>query len=65
MKRCHALRGALGLLDWEDASAADLRRLLLRAAFSPAFLRPAEGRRFLAHLFTLEARPQPDALIYH
>ena len=57
MKRCHTARGALRLLDFEDGSIADLKRLLLRAAFSPAFLRPAEGRRFLAHLFTLEACP--------
>lgn len=50
------MRGALALLDWADASIADLRRLLLRAAFAPAFLRAADGRRFLAHLFTLDAR---------
>ena len=55
------MRGALALLDWADASITDLRRLLLRAAFAPAFLRAADGRRFLGHLFTLDARPH-DAL---
>ena len=55
MKRCHALRGALPLLDFEDEeSIGDLKRLLLRAAFSPAFLRPPEGRRFLSSLFSLQ-----------
>ena len=55
MKRCHALRGALPLLDFDDeASIGDLKRLLLRAAFSPAFLRPPEGRRFLSSLFSLQ-----------
>ena len=55
------MRGALALLDWRDASIADLRRLLLRAAFAPAFLRAADGRRFLAHLFTLDVRAPPVA----
>lgn len=48
------MRTALGLLDFEDESIGDLKRLLLRAAFSPTFLRCREGRRYLAHLFTLE-----------
>ena len=56
MKRCAAMRCALDLLDFQDASIGDLKRLLLRAAFCPAFLRAAEGRRFLAHLFTLDVR---------
>jgi hypothetical protein len=50
------MKDALALLDFGDASIADLRRLLLRAAFAPAFLRPAEGRRFLSHLLTLDVR---------
>ena len=56
IKRCAGMRSALDLLDFQDASIGDLKRLLLRAAFSPAFLRAAEGRRFLAHLFTLDVR---------
>ncbi|KAK9830117.1 hypothetical protein WJX72_009857 [[Myrmecia] bisecta] len=54
VKRCHAIRTALPLLDFDDPSIADLKRLLLRATFSPAFLRPSEGRRFLSFLFTLQ-----------
>jgi hypothetical protein len=50
---------ALALLDYDDASIADLERLLLRAAMSPAFLRLQEGRRFLAYLFTLEVASLP------
>jgi len=54
VKRCHAVRGALELFDYEDeASIMGLRQLLLRAAFAPAFLRSSEGRRFLSALFTL------------
>lgn len=55
MKRCHALRGALELFDYDDPSIGSLKQLLLRAAFAPPFLRAAEGRRFLSHLFTLHA----------
>ena len=49
------MRAALGLLDFEDGSIADVRDLLVRAMFAPAFLRCSEGRRFLSHLFTLQA----------
>ena len=55
MKRCYAMRKALALLDFASASIADVKRLLLRTAFLPAFLRVGEGRKFLAYLFTLEA----------
>ena len=64
VKRCHALREALTLLDFDDESIDDIRRYLLRAAFSPAFLRVAEGRRFIGFLFTLHpqmVRPPPAA----
>ena len=54
VKRCHAMRKALELFDFDDPSIGDLKRLLLRASFAPAFLRCAEGRRFLAFLFTLQ-----------
>lgn len=54
VKRCHSMRAALALFDFDDPSIADVKRLLLRAAFAPPFLRAAEGRRFLAHLFTLQ-----------
>ena len=54
MKRCHSMREALALLDFEDESIADVRDLLVRAMFAPAFLRCSEGRRFLSYLFTLQ-----------
>jgi hypothetical protein len=54
VKRCYAMRKGLELLDFEDGSIVDLKRLLLRAAFSPAFLRSKEGRRYLAFLFVLD-----------
>ena len=54
VKRCYSMRKALALLDFDSESIADVKRLLLRAAFLPAFLRNSEGRRFLAYLFTLE-----------
>lgn len=55
VKRCHAIRHGLDLLDYEDEeSIVHLKRLLLKATFCPAFLRCSEGRRFLAHLFRLQ-----------
>ena len=57
------MREALALLDFEDASIADVRDLLVRAMFAPAFLRCNEGRRFLSFLFSLQVQLQ-DARIY-
>ncbi|GAB4819198.1 hypothetical protein N2152v2_006244 [Parachlorella kessleri] len=54
VKRCHAMRTALQLFDFEDPSIADVKLLLLRAAFAPSFLRCAEGRRMMAYMFTLQ-----------
>jgi len=48
------MRKALALLDFDSDSISDVKRLLLRAAFLPVFLRTSEGRKFLAYLFTLE-----------
>ena len=42
------------LFDYDDASIDDVKRLMLRAIFAPAFLRCPEGRRFLGFLFTLQ-----------
>ncbi|CAM9206403.1 unnamed protein product, partial [Phaeothamnion confervicola] len=54
VKRAHALRGAVLLLDVDDPeTGASLRGLLLRCFLSPLFLRCNEGRRFLAALFGL------------
>lgn len=64
IKRCHQLRGALALLDFEDeTSIGDLRGLLLRAAFSPPFLRLSEGRRMLSSLFSLQVCCNSSILI--
>ena len=60
VKRCHTLRPALQLLDFDDASIEGVQGLLLRAAMLPAFLRLAEGRRFVAYLFTLHVRGERD-----
>jgi len=54
VKRLNTMRQALAMFDWDDAeSIGSLKTLLLRCAFAPQFLRPAEGRRFLSFLFTL------------
>ena len=55
VKRLHAIRDALDLLDFADPSIDYLRSLLLRTASSPHYLRTAEGRRIIAHLFRLDA----------
>lgn len=54
VKRCHTMRTALQLFDFDDPCIADLKMLLLRAAFAPSFLRCAEGRRMVAYMFTLQ-----------
>lgn len=65
VKRCYTLKDSLKLFDFDDdASILDLKRLLLRAAFSPAFLRCSDGRKFLPHVFTLDVRIQPGSHHY-
>ena len=55
VKRLHAASRALELFEWrDDESVASLKRLLLRCAFAPQFLRVPDGRRFLSFLFTLD-----------
>ncbi|CAM9644328.1 unnamed protein product [Chrysoparadoxa australica] len=54
VKRMYAMRNALLLLDFDDRkSSEDMRELLLRALINPAFLRCAEGQRFLTFIFGL------------
>jgi hypothetical protein len=53
VKRVHGLRACLPLFDFDDDSIVSLKRLLLRCAFAPAFLKCAEGRRFLSSLLVL------------
>lgn len=47
------MRGTLALLDFEDPSIQGVQALMVRGAMLPAFLRCADGRKFIAHLFTL------------
>ena len=47
------MRAALALLDFEDPSIQGVQALMVRGAMLPAFLRCADGRKFIAHLFTL------------
>jgi len=53
VKRLHKVSGALLLLDFEDESIESIQSLLLRCADSALFLKSAEGRRFLAFLFSV------------
>lgn len=55
IKACYAMRNALSLLDFDDPSINDLKGLLLRAAMTPTILARLEGRKFVAHLFSLDA----------
>ena len=51
VKRVHAMRSALLLLDFEDESSGSLQALLLRCFISTLYLRSAEGKRMLLFLF--------------
>lgn len=55
VKLCYTMREALLLLDFDDDSIADVKMLLLRAAFHPAFLQRPHGRMFLGYLYGLQA----------
>ncbi|KAK3244146.1 hypothetical protein CYMTET_46231 [Cymbomonas tetramitiformis] len=54
VRRVHALRSALQLFEFDDESIISLKKLLLRCAFAPPFLRVPEGRRFLSSLFCIQ-----------
>ena len=56
VKRLCAVRGALALFDYADPSCDSIKGLMLRTAFCPAFLRAADGRRFIAFLFSLDPK---------
>ncbi|KAL0037621.1 hypothetical protein WJX77_005190 [Trebouxia sp. C0004] len=56
VKRCYSARGALALLDFDDPSIQGVQALMVRAAMLPPFLRCADGRKFIAHLFTLHPK---------
>eukprot|EP00878_Enallax_costatus_P040587 GHUV01046903.1.p1 GENE.GHUV01046903.1~~GHUV01046903.1.p1 ORF type:complete len:352 (+),score=121.90 GHUV01046903.1:274-1329(+) len=53
VKACYVMKGALELLDFDDASITDMKRMLLQAAICPAFVTRPEGRKFLASLLTV------------
>ena len=56
VKRLLGTREALECMGWDDDAAGgtgDVKRLLLRCAFAPAFLRAEPGRRFLGWVFCL------------
>ncbi|KAL7548520.1 hypothetical protein ACHAWF_011800 [Thalassiosira exigua] len=55
VKRLCSMRRAIDLLDFEDESIRPLKDHLLRTAGNPLFLRSAEGRKFVAHLFGVDA----------
>lgn len=57
VKRCYSMRATLALLDFEDPSIQGVQTLMVRAAMLPAFLRCADGRKLIAHLFTLHVTP--------
>lgn len=55
IKRVYAIKSALDLFDFEDESIESLRGLLLRCFIQPCYLRLNEGKKFLAHVFNIEA----------
>ncbi|KAL0041759.1 hypothetical protein WJX79_003625 [Trebouxia sp. C0005] len=56
VKRCYSSQGALALLDFDDPSIQGVQALMVRAAMLPPFLRCADGRKFIAHLFSLHPK---------
>ncbi|KAK1322900.1 hypothetical protein QJS10_CPA02g00288 [Acorus calamus] len=63
VRRVHALRDALPLLDFEDeGSIKDLRLLLVRCFVTPLYIKTEEGRRFLAFSLGLNGRLAKEAL---
>lgn len=53
IKHVYAVRSAFELLDFEDDSIDSLKELLLRCVIHPLYVSRADGRRFLAFLFSL------------
>lgn len=53
VKSCYTLREAFNLLDYDDPSSNDVKRLLLQTAMHPAFLHRPEGRKFIAFVLRL------------
>ncbi|KAL7538289.1 hypothetical protein ACHAXR_008448 [Thalassiosira sp. AJA248-18] len=55
VKRLYSIRDAINLLDFEDESIASLKLHLLRTVSNPLFLQSVEGRKFITHLFMVDA----------
>ena len=60
VRRLSGLRDALARIDYGDASAGTVRRLLVRAAISPGVVRRAEGVRFVAAALLAHASLVPE-----
>lgn len=56
IRRVYAMRKALCVLDLSasDSGSSTIRKLLMRCSSSAPYLRVDEGRKYLAHLLTLE-----------
>ena len=55
VKRLYAMRDAINLLDFQDESIESLKLHLLRVVANPLFLQSVEGRKFITHLFLVDA----------
>lgn len=55
VKRLCSIRDAIDLLDFECESITTLKNHLLRTVANPLFLQSTEGRKFITHLFHVDA----------
>jgi len=57
------MRNAFPLLDYEDPSIADTRKLLLKTFICPGMIRIEEGRKFLGLAMALDLKLLREAII--
>ena len=55
VKRLYSIRDAIDLLDFECPSITSLKNHLLRTVANPLFLQSSEGKKFITHLFLVDA----------
>ena len=55
VKRLWSIREAINLLDFRDTSIDSLKLHLLRTVGNPLFVQSVDGRKFITHLFTVDA----------
>ncbi|KAK1747414.1 condensin-2 complex subunit G2 [Skeletonema marinoi] len=55
VKRLYSIRDAIDLLDFECESITTLKNHLLRTVANPLFLQSTEGKKFITHLFHVDA----------